>query len=140
VDAKVVTLNLTPSGDMDVPKSPELVGWYDFTAKPGLVGNAVISGHLDWHDYGPAVFWKLKDLSQGDQIAVELADGTVITYAVTTALSYSLEDLPMAKILAPTASESVTLITCGGAFSNGEYSDRLVVRAVRTGISQASHH
>ncbi len=135
VDAHVVPLNLTPSGAMDVPNAPQLVAWYDFTGKPGLGGNAVFSGHVDWKSYGPAVFWRLKDLAAGDGIDVVLTDGTLISYQVTAAWSYPVEQLKMSEILAQTPVESLTLITCGGQFSAGEYSNRLVVRAVRTGIA-----
>lgn len=131
IDAAVVALNLTPQGAMDVPNSPELVAWYDFTGKPGLGGNAVFSGHVDWRGYGPAIFWRLKELVPGDKVEVRLLDGTILPYAVTASWSYPVEDLRMAEILAQTAVESLTLITCGGEFSAGQYSERLIVRATR---------
>jgi LPXTG-site transpeptidase (sortase) family protein len=119
---------------MDVPNDPELVAWYDFTPKPGLGGNAVFSGHVDWRNYGPAVFWDLDELSPGDDIEVVLADGTTIVYRVSATQTYDLENLNMGEILAATPVESVTLITCEGSFSNGEYDSRRVVRAVRTAV------
>ena len=132
VDAEVVTLGLTPQNAMDVPDGPEQVGWYDFTAKPGHAGNAVLSGHVDWRDYGPAVFWDLRNLVAGDRITVTLQDGSVLEYDVTALQSYPVADLPMAVILAPTEQPSLTLITCAGFFDAavGEYTERLIVRAV----------
>jgi LPXTG-site transpeptidase (sortase) family protein len=88
-------------------------------------------------NHGPAVFWKLKDLEPGDLVEVQLRDGTVIRYEVTASHSYAVAEMPMAEILAPTAVESVTLITCTGTFSGGEYSHRLVVRAAKTGVVRA---
>ncbi len=130
VDARIVPLGILPTGYMDVPKSPELVGWYNFTGKPGLGGNAVLSGHVDYVGVGPAVFWDLKELQAGDTIEIELTDGTAITYEVTAALDAAVDDLDMESILAQTESESLTLITCSGSFVGGGYTNRLVVRAV----------
>lgn len=133
VDAEIVTLNLTPDGAMDVPDDPEQVAWYDFTAKPGQPGNAVLSGHLDYYNYGPAVFWDLHTLQPGDQVAITLQDGSVVEYEVTGLQSYPVAEMPMSVILAPTETPSLTLITCAGFFDAavGEYTERLVVRAVQ---------
>jgi LPXTG-site transpeptidase (sortase) family protein len=140
VDAEVVHLNLTPAGAMDVPDGPEQVGWYDFTAKPGHPGNAVLSGHVDYHNYGPAVFWDLHTLQAGDRIAVTLQDASVVEYEVTALQSYPVADMPMAVILAPTETPSLTLITCAGWFDSavGEYTERLVVRAVQVNQVKAA--
>ena len=138
VDASVVTMGLLPDGTMESPPKPELVAWYGFTTKPGMGGNAVLSGHLDYRNYGPAVFANLKKLVAGDVIEIVLADGTVIKYEVTGVKQYPVELVPMREVLAQTADESLTLITCGGAFGGVSYSDRLVLRAVKTGVSRTS--
>jgi LPXTG-site transpeptidase (sortase) family protein len=118
---------------MDVPDGPEDVAWYNFTARPGMGGNAVISGHLDYHNYGAAVFWRLKELREGDMVEVRLADGSVLRYRVSLKLSYDARTAPVPEIVGPTSKEVVTLITCGGTFDSGsrDYSNRLVVRAER---------
>lgn len=138
VDASIITMGLLPDGTMESPPKPELVAWYGFTTKPGLGGNAVLSGHLDYRNYGPAVFANLKKLVQGDTIEVVLADGTTITYEVTGLKQYPVELVPMREVLAQTADDSLTLITCGGAFGGASYTDRLVLRAVKTSVSRAS--
>lgn len=138
VDADLVTLGIDNNGNMAAPDEPELVGWYDFTAKPGAgSGNAVLAGHRDWGGYGPAIFWELADLEHGDTIEVELRDGAVVTYRVTAAHTYPVEGLDMREILARTENETLTLITCAGDFLNNDYTDRHVVRAVRTNVTPA---
>ena len=138
IDADLVTLGIGSDGNMAAPDEPELVGWYDFTAKPGAgTGNAVLAGHRDWGGYGPAIFWELADLERGDIIEVELLDGSVVTYTVTAGHTYPVEGLDMREILARTEEETLTLITCAGDFLGGDYSDRHVVRAVRTDASPA---
>lgn len=134
VDADLVTLGIdTSTGNMADPDGPELVGWYDFTGKPGGgTGNAVFAGHRDWRNYGPAVFYDLATLEPGDTIEVELADGSLVRYSVTATHSYPVAELDMREILARTEEETLTLITCAGTFEAGDYSDRHIVRAVRS--------
>jgi len=133
VDAPISVKGLRPDAVMDVPDGPEDVAWYNFTARPGMGGNAVISGHLDYRNYGAAVFWRLKELHEGDIVEVRLADGSVLRYQVSLRLSYDARLAPVPEIVGPTSREVVTLITCGGTFDSGSrsYSQRLVVRAER---------
>ena len=138
IDADLVALGIDSNGNMAAPDKPELVGWYDFTAKPGAgTGNAVLAGHRDWGGQGPAIFWDLADLEHGDTIEVELLDGSVVTYTVTAGHTYPVEGLDMREILARTEQETLTLITCAGDFLNNDYTDRHVVRAVRTNVAPA---
>ena len=139
VDAPVIVMNIDANGYMEAPSGPEPVAWYDFTAKPGQGnGNAVLSGHLDYRGHGPAVFWDLEKLEPGDEIEIELADGTRLHYAVTGSETYAVTSIDMEEVLAETSDETVTLITCAGDFVNGDYTHRLVVRGERTGVEPGS--
>ena len=133
IDAPVATLGVDGEGVMESPDSPELVAWYDFSGRPGEGGNAIFAGHLDYANYGPAVFWNLRDLAENDEIEVVLADGSRLVYRVVSARSYAVAEAPVAEIIGRTEAESVTLITCGGSFdrSSRQYDQRLVVRAER---------
>ncbi len=133
VDAPITVKGLLPDAVMDVPDGPEDVAWYSFTARPGARGNAVLSGHLDYHNYGTAVFWRLKDLQEGDVVEVRLDDGSILRYRVSLKVSYDARAAPVLEVLGPTSKEVVTLITCDGTFDSGtrSYSHRLVVRAER---------
>src|SRR5947208_16787871 len=75
VNAPVVQLSVKDDGTMESPQGPDPVAWYDFSPTPGNPGNTVFAGHRDWHTGVTAVFWRLGDLSQGDSIAIQLADG-----------------------------------------------------------------
>lgn len=132
VDAPLVTVGIDQDGNMAAPTAGDVIGWYDFSGQPGEgSGNAVFAGHRDLRGYGPAVFWDLEQLQHGDLIEVELADGTEIRYQVTGMESYPVDQVDMREILASTDRETLTLITCAGAFENGDYEDRHIVRAVR---------
>lgn len=132
VDAPVVVRGIDANKVMVAPDGPTDVAWYDFSARPGFGSNAVFAGHVDYINYGPAVFWNLKDLNQGDEIRVQLADGTAYRYRV-----FAKQEVPagtnVAGIVGATEREIITLITCGGTFNytTGQYESRLVVRAAR---------
>ena len=133
VDAPIVTLGLDAKGIMADPPDPVSVVWYDFSAHPGYAGNVVLAGHVDYHNYGPAVFWNLRRLTVGDRVHVTLQDGTTYTYQVASLAYYDAATAPVGEIVGKTPAETLTLITCGGTFDRraGDYDKRLVVRAVR---------
>lgn len=133
VDAPVSAKGVDGDGVMEAPNGPWDVVWYNFSSRPGFGGNAVFSGHVDYRNVGPAVFYNIKNLNAGDLVEVRLADGTVYQYRVTAKWQFPADDAPVAQIVGPTPNESVTLITCIGTFSRatGQYDQRLVVRAER---------
>lgn len=133
IDAPVVVRGLDNEGKMLTPDTSYDTAWYDFSARPGSDGNAVFSGHVDYVNVGPAVFWDLKDLNKGDVIQVEMEDGEVYTYEVATKIQYDAATAPVDAIVGPSAEQQVTLITCSGTFSSAshQYDKRLVVTALR---------
>ncbi|MFN8638696.1 MAG: class F sortase [Dehalococcoidia bacterium] len=136
--APLVPMGVRPDNYMDLPNSPHDVAWYQFTSKPGMGGNAVFSAHVDYINYGPAVFWNLGKLQAGDTIMVRLRDGALINYVVSSTSKLPVEQLDVAAEIAPTTQESITLITCSGEFALGNYSHRVVVRAVRASAQPGS--
>jgi len=130
VDAAVISIGVDPDGTMQSPSKPMEVGWYRFAALPGHGGNVVMAGHVDYVNYGAAVFYRLRELQPGDRIVVVLEDGASYAYEVESLTTYGAND-PVQDAVGPTPSEAVTLITCTGAFSYAtrEYDRRLVVRA-----------
>jgi LPXTG-site transpeptidase (sortase) family protein len=141
VDAPTIPIGSFPTDDggwqLDTPDDPVSVGWYDFTAKPGH-GNAVFSAHVDWYDGEKGSFWALKDMEVGDEVIVDLSDGTRIVYKVTFKQQWTVQDIPTGDLIAPTAEDQVTLITCGGEWNGSEYLARVVVIAKRDSIVQPS--
>jgi sortase (surface protein transpeptidase) len=92
-----------------------------------------MAGHIDYWNVGPAVFYTIDDLTAGAEIAVIGENGETYTYAVEWVEQYQADDAPITDIVGPTPDESLTLITCGGAFdyATGQYLQRTVVRAGR---------
>jgi LPXTG-site transpeptidase (sortase) family protein len=131
VDAPIVYLGVDAQGYMEAPKEPLDVGWYDFSAHPSFSGNAVFSGHVDSARIGPAIFWRLRQVSEGDEVHVSLGDGTTYAYRVVSSRTFTSNDAPVEEIIGFTERDSLTLITCDGTFNvrTHEYDKRLIVRA-----------
>ncbi len=133
IDAPIVEKGVNEEGVMQAPDNAYDVAWYDFSAHPGFGSNAVFAAHVDYIHVGPAVFWNLKDVEEGDIVRVRLADGTEYKYAVTFKKQFDAATAPVNDIVGSTPKETVTLITCGGTFNSAshQYDKRLVVRAER---------
>ena len=120
-------------GQMPNPNGPEDVVYYDFSQWPGLGGvpgkggNVVLAGHVDYINYGPAVFWRLHELEAGDTIEIDLGDGTKATYKIEFNKQIEASAADWTPIVQATADESITLITCGGEFSAGHYNNRQII-------------
>lgn len=140
VEAPVVILSVDGNGVMESPNGPEEVGWYDFTSKPGGGSNAVFSGHVDYHDYGKAVFWDLRELEANDIIEVRGDGDSVLRYAVVSSLTYAADEAPVDEIVGGTENDTVTLITCDGTFDSSvrQYDQRRVVTAERVDGPQSA--
>jgi len=135
VDAPVGAKGVDAHGRMESADGPWDVVWYDFTAQPGFGSNAVFGGHVDYVNVGPAVFWRLRDLVQGDMIEVRLKDGSVYRYRVAAMATVDVDAAAsdIFSVVGPTEREVITLITCDGTFDKTiqTYDQRLIVRAER---------
>ena len=132
VDARVVAVGLGPNGSMEVP-AVDLAGWYEPGPRPGAAGPAVIVGHVDSRR-GPAVFFRLGQLRQGDRIVVGRARGGALSFVVERVERVSKQALPVTRIWNHTSRPVLRLITCGGSFdrSTGHYRDNVIVYASLT--------
>ncbi len=130
ISASMEKMGLNQDGSLAVPAKWNDVGWYAAGTKPGDVGPAVLVGHLDSYT-GPAVFWNLRKLQAGDDIEIQRADGTQVSFRVTSLEHYDQNNFPTQKVYGPTATPSLRLITCSGNYNRllGHYSQNLVVYA-----------
>jgi LPXTG-site transpeptidase (sortase) family protein len=131
--ADIVPLGMESDGTtMAAPSDPDTVGWYDFSARVGVPGNAVVVGHVDWGGRLRA-FGLLRQLRVGDAVDVSDSLERQFTYRVTSTSVVPL-DAPPAEFLTQSGPfQELTLITCGGAFDHArhQYLSRVIVRAVR---------
>lgn len=124
VDAPVVPLGIHwEKGQFVWDTASHAVGWYGSTALPGLGSNIVMSGHISSPLRGEgSVFRRLPEVQVGDVIVLETAAGE---HRYRTAARNIVAPTAIA-IMAPTATETLTLITC---YPDLIYSHRLIVRA-----------
>jgi LPXTG-site transpeptidase (sortase) family protein len=130
VNAPVVAEYVDANGVPQVPHNGYDVAWYGFTAAPGSGDNAVFAAHVTWN--GVAVFYNLHLLSVGSQITLLGDDGTTLLYTVTDTFLVNADDPKAVQVMSPTGYDSITLISCDGAFFNdgafGDYTSRRVIR------------
>lgn len=129
VDASIEEMGLINNGQLDAPKEGLNAGWFTGGPKPGEDGNAVIDGHLDLHGK-PGVFWKLREVKEGDIIGVMDDQGALRNFKVTRTQFYDVETAPMKEIFGRNhEGKNLNLITCAGKWRKdlNHYDQRLVV-------------
>ncbi|MEH1013964.1 class F sortase [Micromonospora sp. CPCC 206060] len=133
VNADIMSLGVNPDGSVEVPplKQADRAGWYQFGPSPGEIGSAVIVGHVDSKELGPAVFFKLGALRPGDTIQVSRKDGKVVTFTVDGVKAFPKASFPTDLVYAAAPNTALRLVTCGGTFDKKKrtYLDNVVVFA-----------
>jgi hypothetical protein len=133
VDSPLVDLGVDAGGVLVPPEDFSRAGWLADGTPPGAVGPAVIAGHVDSSE-GPAVFFRLGELTAGDTILVDRADGSTARFEVREVGRYPKDAFPTEEVYGPTPHAELRLITCGGRFDRDarSYEDNVVVTAVAT--------
>jgi hypothetical protein len=138
IDAPIATFGLNDlekDGSLPAPKRPEEVAWYDYSGRAGEANNAVFAGHVDWQGRA-AVFARIKELVNGDQIILVGQNGTRFTYEVLGCDDVECH-LPLSsrpdvdEFVGFSAFSHLTMITCEGQWDviKKDYSHRRIVRA-----------
>jgi len=132
IDMEVVPVGVESGGFMELPENPAIAGWYRFGPDPWSPdGNTVVSAHIDAPEYPIGPFARLRDLASGAEVSVTGADGSTAAYRVVSVTYYPKQDLPTEELFAREGTQSLVLITCGGAFdrNTGRYADNVVAVA-----------
>ncbi len=91
--------------------------WNSDGPVPGEPGIAHINGHIS-KDQVLGTFHVLRDdMVEGDEVAIEYADGSVLYFEVEVVMTYSLEEFP-SQILYPIfeGDPLLSLVTCAGDY------------------------
>lgn len=130
VSSSLTSLGLNADRSMEVPQDFSQTGWYRYSPLPGDPGPAVLAGHVSSRA-GPAVFYRLAELSAGDEVHVRYADGATATFAVDRVEQHPKDAFPHDRVYGDTAGPELRLITCGGVFdrSQNAHRDNVVVYA-----------
>jgi len=130
VDSDLIDLGLQADGTMEVPADGSVAGWYTGAPTPGELGPAVIAAHVDWKGE-PGVFVDLGDLTPGEDVRIERADGVTAVFRVSRVERYAKDRFPTDVVYGDIDHAGLRLITCGGDFDHGalSYVDNVVVYA-----------
>jgi sortase (surface protein transpeptidase) len=132
VSAPVSTVGVQRDGQMAVPDlaDADRAAWFRHGPVPGEPGTAVIVGHLDSRD-GPAVFYRLKELRQGNLITVIRRDGELVRFKVSSVVTVRKARFPAERVYDLTDRIELRLISCGGPFDRAtqSYQDNVIVYA-----------
>lgn len=130
LDEPLVDLGIAADGVMEVPTDADEVGWFTGGGRPGGFGPTVLAGHVD-SDEGPAVFFRLTELVEGDEVIVASTDGTQVRYRVDRVIDVPKGEFPTGDVFGATPGDELRLITCTGAWDSlaQSYEDNRVVFA-----------
>ena len=133
VDAPILPVGVT-AGTTEIPADVHEVGWYRFGGRPGRSGSTLLVAHVSSGIQGPGAFFRLRDLVPGDDVVVEMRDGSSSVFRVIARWSYAKKALPD-RLFDRTGPAMLALVTCGGPYSEatGRYEDNIVVYAVPRG-------
>ena len=133
----VEPVGVADDGQMEIPAEVETAGWYRFGARPGdAAGTVVIAAHVDSiASAGLGPFAALLDATPGDEVEVQLEDGSTVTYAVEGVERRTKEGIDWEEVFVREGPARLVLITCGGRFLRdvGQYEDNIIVSAVPLG-------
>ncbi|MDJ0357637.1 class F sortase [Paenarthrobacter sp. PH39-S1] len=130
VSSQLLQLGKAADGTAEVPPgepgSP--AGWYKYSPTPGEIGPSVILGHVNSTLSNIGVFYRLHEMTQGQQFSVSRADGTVAVFAMDRSAVFKKDQFPTLEVYGNTKRAEIRLITCGGYNpSTNLYDDNTVV-------------
>ncbi len=132
VDMPIRATGVLADGQMQLPKDPNRIGWYEYGPVPGdAQGSAVLGGHVDSLRRGVGPLARLAAVDVGDRVVVTAGDGTRVRYRVTSVRRITKAALPVDSLFRPDGAHQLAVITCGGRYvaAAGGYEDNIVVLA-----------
>ncbi len=135
VDAPVIPVGLTASGAMDAPHTITEVGWYSGSVRPGMIGTAVMDGHVAQIRGGiatqPGVFSRLNELHVGDVFQIVDDRGETISFVVRESRLFDPSSDTTALFTSADGKAHLNIITCDGSWDPiaASFSQRLVILA-----------
>jgi LPXTG-site transpeptidase (sortase) family protein len=128
IDMTVEPQGVLPDGQMALPASPTVAGWYKFGSAPDDAGATVIAAHVDSRT-GVGPFVRLSQAKVGDEVDVWVGEQRQ-AYRVTTVVRVDKARLNGDGLFAVSGPRVLHLVTCTGAYVPGSgYTDNLVVIA-----------
>ncbi len=134
IDMRVEAHGLEDNGDMSLPVSPFVAGWYQYGSSPdSRMGATVIAAHVDSVAEGAGPFRSLRNASEGMSIALVDEAGTTHDYRISNVERISKAEVPLDRVFSASGDPHLVLVTCGGEYdwAAGRYQDNYIVTAER---------
>ena len=127
LDYEVQGTGADERGTMQIVPSLEVISWFRLSSIPGNRGNAILGGHNTWSGVRSRIF-SLDELEIGDEMIIDYADGTSVTFRLESVFVYLLRTAPADLIMDVRGDARVTLITCKWPFNTvtGTSDNRIV--------------
>ncbi len=124
-------LGLNKDGTIEAPKDFETISRYKHFPTPGEKGPSVILGHVDSYE-GPAIFWPLRDVKEGDSVYISREDGSIVTFSVYKTEIIEQDKFPTEKVYGETEESEIRLVTCSGYYDQNRkrYSHNLIIYGI----------
>lgn len=124
-----VGLSKTASGEMAVPTKLMDVAWYNQGPLPGMLGSAVIAGHLNGRTISAGVFYKLNKLKIGDLVEIIDQKGKEFQFKVVDVKIFDYNASAKDVFLSDNSKARLNLITCSGDWIKDKkiYNKRTVI-------------
>lgn len=132
VDMPVEPHGLESDGQMSLPESPFVGGWYEIGPAPNSgAGNTVIAAHVDDRVEGVGPFAQLRSAAAGTRVTVTDAEGTRHTYEIVSVEKLDKQIVPWQDYFTNVGDQKLILVTCGGEFIEEirNYTDNYIVTA-----------
>lgn len=131
-DMPVEPQGLDARGQMALPVSPFVAGWYQFASAPASEsGSTVIASHVDALGEGLGPFSRLRTVAVGTEVSVRDSAGITHVYRVTGIERIDKQVVPWNDYFSNAGTPRLVLVTCGGEYdpSVGSYDDNYIVTA-----------
>ena len=109
VNAKIIKLGLNADQTLEVPEDFSQTGWWTGGSQPGATGPAVIVGHFD-SKTGPAVFYHVPKLKQGNEIQILDAEGRMTRFKVDRLIKVKKDKFPTEAVYGQTGDRNPKVI------------------------------
>ncbi len=132
IDMSIEPHGLESNGDMSLPVSPFVAGWYEFGSAPdSRRGAIVLAAHVDSLAEGVGPFSRLKDAREGMTVEVEDDEGELHRYVVETVERIEKDEVDFDAVFTDQGETHLVLITCGGVWDRdrSSYTDNYIVTA-----------
>ncbi|MDR0469447.1 MAG: sortase, partial [Peptococcaceae bacterium] len=115
-DAEIQGTYYDDTETMEIVPSASVISWLKEGPIPGNDGNAILGGHNRWKGITGQLF-NLDTLDIGDEMEIEYADGSSLTFRLESVFVYPLATADADSIMDLEGDARVTVITCKDPFN-----------------------